>query len=106
MHTYYGNRRSAKPAQASSEAMERQSRQPFSGLAHNDRAKMVYFGLGSSGATAGTVREGFSMKTIVRAVLEVGMFAGVIFGWLQFLALLAFGGVMVLTVTVLVKALI
>lgn len=104
MFTYYGNNH-AKPAQASSEGMEGRSSHRFSGPTHAVHAKMVYFGLDAFSLFAGNGMEGFSMKTIFQAALEVGMFFGVIFAWLQFLALITFGGVMVLTVAVLVKAL-
>lgn len=107
MHTSYSQFKSAKPAQASSEAMGKQSMKSFSAGMNKACTKMLYFGSSASGASSvGAVKEGFSMKTIVSAFLEIGMFAGVILGWLQFALLLMFGGVMVFTGFVILKALI
>lgn len=106
MHTSYSNRKGSKPAQASSGAMGKRSPKLFNARTHKMRAKMLYFGSDASGDTAGAVKEGFSMKTIIRAMLEIGMFAGVILAWLQFALLLIFGGVVVFAFAVIFKALI
>lgn len=102
MHTSYSHIEAFKPAQASSEASERKGLKAFSPSTYNAPTKMVYFGsiAAADSADSGGTREGFSMKTIIQALLNVGMFAGVVIGWLQFIlltlfvvAVLALGGV-------------
>lgn len=99
MHTNYKHHEAFKPAQASSDATGCRSLRALSAATYNAPTKMLYFG---ASVEADSGREGFSMKTIIQALLNVGMFAGVVIGWLQFilltlfsLAVLTLGGILI-----------